>query len=67
MLLLLSLFTPLAHITLNIDALIGAEIHGFATSSRLSKGVVLALSLWATAVSLCAFVADESALAVSVE
>ena len=67
MLLLLSLLTPISEITLDSDALISAEIQGFATSSGLSKGVILLLPLWAAAVSLCAFVADDSALAISVE
>ena len=64
---LLSLSTPLTHLTLNVDALISAPIQGFATTSRLAKGVVCTLLLSAAAVSLCAFVADNSSLAVSVE
>ena len=67
MLLLLSLLTPLAHIALDLDTLISAEIQSFAASSGWSKGGVVLLPLWATAVSLCAFMADDSTLAVSIE
>ena len=67
MLLLLSCLTPLAHLTLHADSVISPEVSCRSASSGSAEGVVCALLLWTSSLTLSAVVADDSAAAVAIQ